>query len=240
MPKEKKRHKTWKEVQRERQEKQKLSQEAYRKQTESYPKSKRHKLSRGKMLLVVGLIAILISASAYGVWQYYEGQKPPEIAGGGNVDPTANLNAPAPDFSLRDINGTRVSLSQFRGKVIGIHFMAVGCHGQIYEVNDYMLNELHRLCSSYCGSGLIAFLTVAVATCENSQLDQLRGNYSANWILGNDYDDEVLDILSAYASYDIYDGSVVLIDKAFNVTQVYSPGVSSGTLASRVSQMLQV
>ena len=202
-------------------------------------KSKGHGLSKGTLLFAVGLIASLIGASAYGIWQYYEEQKPPEI-GGSNVVPTANLNVPAPDFSLEDINGTRVSLSQFRGKVIGIHFMAVGCHGQIYEVNDYMLNQLHTLCSSYCGNGNITFLTVAVATCENSQLDQLRGNYSANWVLGNDYDDEVLDILEAYSSYDIYDGSVVLIDKAFKITQVYSPGVSSGTLASRVQQMLQV
>ncbi len=200
---------------------------------------RKHKLPKGTMVFAIVLAALLLSVSAYGVWQYYEGQKPPEI-GGSNVVPTANLNVPAPDFSLRDINGTRVSLSQFRGKVIGIHFMAVGCHGQIYEVNDYMLNQLHTLCSSYCGNGNITFLTVAVATCENSQLDQIRGNYSANWVLGNDYDDEVLDILDAYSSYDIYDGSVVLIDKAFKITQVYSPGVSSGTLSSRVQQMLQV
>jgi len=203
-------------------------------------KSKGHGLSKGTLLFAVGLIASLIGASAYGIWQYYEGQKPPEIGGGSNVVPSANLNAPAPGFSLTDINGTRVSLSQFKGKVIGIHFMAVGCHGQIYEVNDYMLGQLRSLCSSYCGNGSMTFLTVAVATCENSQLDQLRAEYSANWILGNDYDDQVLDILEAYASYDIYDGSVVLINKAFNITQVYSPGVSSGTLSSRVSQMLQV
>ena len=238
MPKEEKR-KTWKEVQHERQMKQQLVEEAHLKLTKSNTKRK-HKLPKGTMVFAIVLAALLLSASAYGIWQYYEGQKPPEIGGGSNVVPTANLNAPAPDFSLRDINGTRVSLSQFKGRVIGIHFMAVGCHGQIYEVNEYMLSELRRLCNSYCGNGSITFLTVAVATCENSQLDQLRGNYRANWILGNDYDDEVLDIVDAYAPYEIYDGSVVLIDETFNITQVYTPGASGETLASRVRQMLQV
>ncbi len=236
MPKEEKR-KNWKERQRERQMKQQLAEEAASKQTKSNTKRK-HKLPKGTMVFAIVLAALLLSASAYGVWQYYEGQRPPEI--GGNIDASASLNVPAPNFSLTDINGTRVSLSQFKGKAIGIHFMAVGCHGQIYDVNDYMLSELHRLCGIYCGNGSMTFLTVAVATCENSQLDQLRGNYSANWILGNDYDDEVLDIVNAYMPFEIYDGSVVLIDKAFNVTEVYSPGVSSGTLASRVRQMLQV
>src|SRR4030042_3750179 len=113
-------------------------------------KSKGHGLSKGTLLFAVGLLASLIGASAYGIWQYYEGQKPPEIGGGSNVVPSANLNVPAPDFSLADINGTRVSLSQFRGKVIGIHFMAVGCHGQIYEVNDYMFSQLYSICNSYC------------------------------------------------------------------------------------------
>ena len=236
MPNEKKK-KSWKEIQRNRQKKQQMDQEEYREQREQQPKKKR-KLPKGTMIFAIVLAALLISASTYGVWQYYEGQKPPEI--GGNIGASASLNVPAPNFSLTDINGTRVSLNQFKGKAIGIHFMAVGCHGQIYQVNEYMLNEVHRLCGIYCGNGSMTFLTVLVATCENSQLDQLREDYSVDWILGNDYDDNVLDIVNAYVPFEIYDGSVVLIDQAFNVAEVYSPGASSGTLASRVQQMLQV
>ncbi|MCW4045872.1 MAG: hypothetical protein NWE94_10200 [Candidatus Bathyarchaeota archaeon] len=229
--------KSWKEIQRERQMKQQHAREENKKQNEQKIKRKQ-KPTKKTIIFAVCLATILITASAYGVWQYYEGQKPPTIEGSGKVVPSANVNAPAPDFSLTDINGTRVSLSQFKGKVIGIHFMAVGCHGQIYQINSYMLNQLYSLCNSYCGKDSIALFTVAVATCENSQLDQLRESYGVNWILGNDYEDGVLDVLSAFSSYDIYDGSVVLIDKAFNIAQIYTMGLSNETLTSIVSQML--
>jgi len=182
----------------------------------------------------VALIVLILTA--YGVWQYYEGQKPPAIGGAsGNLSPTGA----APDFSLRDINGNIVTLSQLKDKVIGIHFMAVGCGGQIYEVNQYQFAQLKSVCSSFCSDNSVAFLTVAVATCENSALDQIRSNYGVTWAFGNDYDDGVLDIVNAYVPYEIGDGSVVLIDKTFNIVQVYSGGVASGTLSSRINQLLE-
>ena len=233
MPKEEKK-KTWKERQRERQIKHQRADEVYQAQRERDAKKRPRKWPKGKLIFGVCLIALIFTA--YGTWQYYEGQKPPTIGGGAAISlPTGS----APNFSLRDINGSQVSLSQFDGKVVAIHFMAVGCHGQINPINEYQLTQLRSACDSLCGKESTAFLTVAVATCQSSDLGTIRADYGITWIVGNDYDDGVLDIVNAYVPFSIGDGSVVLVDKTFNVAQVYSGGVTAETLSSKISQLLE-
>jgi hypothetical protein len=227
--------KDWKDKQRKRQIRQQRAQEASQKQKERDEKRKPQKFPMQKLFVGVALIVLVLTA--YGVWQYYEGQKPPTIGGAsGTVSPST---ASATDFSLRDINGTQVSLSQFSGRVIGIHFMAVGCGGQINPINEYQLVQLEKVCSNLCGKEPATILTVAVATCENSALDVLRTYFGVTWALGNDYDDGALEIVNAYAPHEIGDGSVVLIDKDFNVAQVYRGGVAAETLSSKISQLLE-
>jgi len=235
--------KSWKETQRERQIRQQKSEEAYQKQKEAETKIKPRKLSKGKMILGICLIASILSVSVYGVWQYNEGQKPPVI--GSNIAaPSPAPNSPNPkisaqEFSLQDINGTLVSLSQFKGEVIGIHFMAVGCHGQINPINEYQLTQLKGACNNFCGKEPATILTVAVATCQSSDLNVLRNDYGVTWTLGNDYADGTLDIVDAYVPHEIGDGTVVLIDKNFNIAQVYNGGVAAETLSSKMRQLLE-
>lgn len=226
--------KSLREKQRERQVKQQRASEAYKAQREREVKRRPRKWPKGKLIFGVCLVALIFSA--YGGWQYIEGQKPPQIGGATGNPPTAGI---APDFSLRDINGAQVSLSQFDGKVVAIHFMAVGCHGQINPINEYQLTQLRSACDSLCGKESTAFLTVAVATCPTSNLGTIRADYGITWIVGNDYDDGVLDIVNAYVPFSIGDGSVVLVDKTFNVAQVYSGGVTAETLSSKISQFLE-
>lgn len=195
-------------------------------------KRKPKKLPVGKLFMGVALVVLVLAA--FGIWQYYEGQKPPAIGGGAGTSP-ATLSAP--NFSLTDINGSQVSLNQFRGKVIGIHFMAVGCHGQINAINQYQLDQLNSTCGSLCAKDAAAFLTIAVATCESSDLEVLRNDYGVSWILGNDYDDETLEIVNAYASHEIGDGTVVLVDKDFNIAYVHTQGVSSDRLSAEIDQL---
>ena len=138
---------------------------------------------KGKIL--VGVCLAVLIFGVYGAWQYYL-QLPPTIDGEtDNPPPTGS----APNFFLQDINGTQFSLDQFRGKVIAIHFMAVGCGGQIRSINDQQLKQLNAVCNDYCGNNSISAVTVAVATCPNSDLARIRTDYGITWALGNDYTD---------------------------------------------------
>jgi len=113
--------------------------------------------------------------------------------------------------------------------------MGVGCHGQIYPINDYQLTQLKTVCSSYCGNDPITLITVAVATCENSDLEQIRTTYGITWLFGNDYDDGRMEIAQKYGTQG--DGTIVLIDKEFQISEEYST-IAASTLSSTINQLL--
>lgn len=50
----------------------------------------------------------------------------------------AQSRQPAPDFALTDISGNKLSLSQFRGKVVLLDFWAVDCGGCVKEIPWYV------------------------------------------------------------------------------------------------------
>ena len=233
MPKEDK--KSWKEKQRDRNLKQQRSQipQSYREQKIE----NRRRMQRSIKIIFSTICLITLLLTSYGIWQYYDSQKPPTIGGAAAAPDVSSSTALAPNFSLKDINGTQISLSQYKGKVIGIHFMAVGCHGQINPINEYQLTQLNSACNSLCGKENATFLTVAVATCESSDLDVLRRNYGVSWTLGNDYADGTLEIVNSYVPFEIGDGTVVLVDKTFSIAQVYQGGVAANTLVSKIGQL---
>ncbi len=229
MPKKKK--KRWKERQRNSQINQQRAREASRRQSEA--KRKARIWPKGKILVGISFLALILIS--YGAWQYYV-QLPPSIGG------DTNNNSPpigsAPTFSFSDVNGTRFYLDQFSGKVIAIHFMAVGCGGQVYPINDHQLKQLKASCNNLCGSNPLAMVTVAIATCENAELARIRSDYGVTWVLGNDYADGKMDIVEAFKSYSIKDGTILLIDKTFNVDKVYTEAVTAEVLSLKINQLL--
>jgi len=230
--KEEHKKKNWKEKQRERQIKQQRAQETHKTQRERDIRTKPRKYPKGKIVFGICLIGLIFVA--YLAWQF--SSKPPS-----STDGTTNnvpLTGSAPRFSLADINGAAFILSQQAGKVIAIHFMAVSCGGGIVQTNENQLRTLKSVCSTYCGKKPVAIVTVAATTCATSCLETIRSNYAVTWTLGNDYDDGKGDIVSAYSSYSIADGAIVLIDRNFNIAEVYTGETAFETLSSRISQLL--
>lgn len=229
--KEEQKKKSWKKKQRERQIKQQRAQEAYETQRGS-TQNKPRKYPKGKIVFGICLIGLIFVA--YVAWQ--SSSKPPSSTDGTTNNPP--LTGSAPDFSLTDINGALFSLSQQAGKVIAIHFMAVSCGGGIVQTNENQLRTLKSVCSTYCGKKPVAVVTVAATTCAVSCLETIRSDYAVTWTLGNDYDDGKWDIVNAYSSYSIADGAIVLIDRNFNIAEVYAEETTFETLSSRISQLL--
>lgn len=60
-----------------------------------------------------------------------------QIGAGYSLVP-ASLRQPAPDLSLTDIDGVKVSLSQYRGHVVLLDFWAVDCGGCVIEIPWYV------------------------------------------------------------------------------------------------------
>ena len=62
------------------------------------------------------------------------------------------INTPAPDFSLKDLNGRTVNLSGFKGSAIVLNFWSTSCPPCVAELPS--LNTLYR---NLAGSGLAVF-----------------------------------------------------------------------------------
>jgi hypothetical protein len=221
--KEEQKKKEWKEEQRERQ----RGQEAYETQRAREGQKKPRKYPKGKILGAFCLILVIFGA--YGAWQYTQPSTAPP-----SINPTNPLQTPY-EFAMNDVDGTTFSLASFRGRVVVIHIMAVGCHGQINPINENQLEQLKTVCNSFCGHEPVTFVTVAVATCPSSDLEQIRTTYGVTWPLGNDYDDGTMDIAQKYASKG--DGTIVLIDKTFHIINSYT-WITASTLSSKISQLL--
>ena len=71
--------------------------------------------------------------------------------------PPEQKQNPAPDFTLPDVHGNEVSLSDYRGKVVVIDFWATWCPPCIFQVP-----ELNQLWSAHKDAGNVAVVGVAV------------------------------------------------------------------------------
>jgi peroxiredoxin len=88
---------------------------------------------------------------------------------------------PAPDFSLRDLNGDTLQLSSLQGKVAVLNFMATwcgACHQQISELEDVWTSF----------SDQITIVSIDIDTQESEQAlrDYVQGYPNASWIWAKD------------------------------------------------------
>jgi peroxiredoxin len=64
----------------------------------------------------------------------------------------AQIGAPAPDFSLKDLDGNSVSLSQFRGKVVVLEWFNPGCP---FVRASHTVGSLKGLADKYASDGVV-------------------------------------------------------------------------------------
>ncbi len=184
--------------------------------------------------LFIGIALVVIVLVAVGIWLASPG------LGTSKTTETDNLpeNLAAPNFFLKDINGTQISLAQYSGKPILVHFMALsGCTGEVSPIDLRRFEQL-RAVYGQCNNQ-IGMVTVGVATCAGCDtiLAEIRKDNGISWTLGNDYDDQKLEIIESYSRYPINDGTMLLIDKSFNVAKVYNDDTTVNRLTTDIAQL---
>jgi thiol-disulfide isomerase/thioredoxin len=89
--------------------------------------------------IVLGITLFVLAGFAWAGWANFEYRRqaadkvmaasmPPELVlGGDDGPPSPLLNKPAPNFTLQDLSGNKVSLADYKGKAVLINFWATWC-----------------------------------------------------------------------------------------------------------------
>lgn len=154
----------------------------------------------------------------------------------GATSPTTPTKKPF--FTLTDLMGDKHRLADYEGNAAIIHFMGVGCGGEYRTINDNQLKELRKVCLSLCKNSSVKIFTVLVSTCTTTDLMQLYSMYNITWIIGNDYQDEKLDIVNTYSEYEVVDGSIVILGKDLSFHEAIHEAITADTIISKVRDRL--
>ena len=99
-----------------------------------------------KINIIIWVVAICaIMAAAYILYSKRQPQiiiEPPAQQSQAISQSTQNTNPVAPDFTLKDLNGNDVKLSDYKGKIVILNFWAVWCKYCLVEMPDF--NELNK------------------------------------------------------------------------------------------------
>lgn len=119
--------------------------------------------------LYVGLSVIIVIAVA--------------IAGLFILQPPLQRNL-APDFTLQDLNGNSFSLSDFRGNVVVIDFMATRCGPCGLQIPIYK-----TVWDTYKGEVIFISISVDPFSDTEETLQVYKEKFDASWIWSRDTDD---------------------------------------------------
>lgn len=140
-------------------------------------------------------------------------------------------------YDLVDLRGVEHSLSDYRGAPVLVHFMAVGCGGQYSMLNDNLFKQLKIVCDNLCEEERLTIFTILVSTCETTDLSQLYDMYNVTWVMGNDYQDNKLDVLEKFREYEPEDGTIIFLDQELAVKDVKKGGISADDLINEIIQL---
>lgn len=181
-------------------------------------------------ILGLGIVIVLFLSYMF-ITGNSEGTEEP-IQSTGDITPNTGVN-----FKLIDLQGNEYRLSDYKGKPVLIHFMAVSCGGEYTKLNDNQLRQLKQVCESLCGEEKTTIFTVLVSTCETTDLSLLYEMYNITWVLGNDYQDNKLDIVEKFSEYAPEDGMIILLDKELSVKDVKKESIDADNLIEEITNM---
>jgi cytochrome oxidase Cu insertion factor (SCO1/SenC/PrrC family) len=178
-------------------------------------KSKRKRSS----LEIVGFLVLAVIVVAI-VWLVFftSPQNP--------TQPTqTTTRALAPDFTLTDVNGTPIRLSDQRGKVVVLEFMRTTC--------PHCANEMSQLASVHNQFGSdVTMISVSVDPQgdTNEALKAYAEEHNAPWVWARDTSNN--DVASLYGISGV--PTIIIIDANGRIVQVNTGETSSSTLTQQI------
>jgi thiol-disulfide isomerase/thioredoxin len=193
---------------------------AYNRKERSVPRTNQRVLV---LLMVLGGVAIAVFASGWYLFSQRI-QQVGSLPAGGPVSGTL-----APDFALTDLDGITFRLSDFKGKVVVLDFMATWC-GPCKQ----QIPHLRTIWEKYRDGVIIISIDVDLSEPEDV-LRSYRQNYPyATWIWAKDTAEQRVAV--AYGVRAI--PTIVVIDQEGHIRFLHVGLTDSSTLAREIDELL--
>ncbi|MFB0515735.1 MAG: peroxiredoxin family protein [Candidatus Neomarinimicrobiota bacterium] len=150
---------------------------------------------------VVAVIGLLVLSGSIG-------RSTPQV----QQQPTETILAP--DFTLRNLNGEKVTLSQLRGKIVLLNFWATWCGPCRWEIPD-----LSRIYSAYKDKGVVV-LGVSWDNLSNAQIKTFVTNYKVTYPILHGTQSELSEVGKAYR-WQGYLPTTYVIDRQGHIQEVH-------------------
>jgi len=145
----------------------------------------------------------------------------------GAIRPGATRAEPAPDFTLTDIYGRRISLSDFRGKVVILDFFYIGCYWCEQEIP-----HLKAVKEKFGGQVVIISIDIQPDIDTDDKLKAYVSSHDITWYVARD----TAGVAQKYEVYAV--PTLVVIDREGNIRYRHEGYTESGTLEEEVMELL--
>ena len=172
--------------------------------------------------LTVAVVAILtIALMAVAGWYLLTHQ-------GGENNIGTELGQTAPDFTLTDIHGVTFSLSDYRGKIVVLDFMATWCGPCVAQ-----MSHLKQLYTDYGARGVV-IMSIGIDPAETNEIiRQFKESYGDNWIFASGP--------TVGATYGVvYIPTMYIIDGQGRIAYKKVGVTTYSALAAEINKLLQV
>ncbi len=137
---------------------------------------------------------------------------------------------PAPSFTLVDVDGNLVSLSDFKGKYVFIDFWQTLCTSSARELPHYL-----RLHSDYKNENIV-FVSISV----NEDMNVWRNYVKENKNVGVSLRAEKYFMADVYKAYQVpFTPTFVIVDKEGNIIEPLAPKPSSKEIRETLDRILK-
>lgn len=135
---------------------------------------------------------------------------------------------PAPNFTLKDLNGFRFSLSDFRGRIVLLDFFATWCRPCKEEVP-----HLKSLTKTYPNSTLVLIsISVDAPFVDDSVVRAFVKEYGITWTVARDTD-------GVGYKYEVFEiPTLILVDQEGDIRSRHVGLTDSETLQSRIEVII--
>jgi peroxiredoxin len=143
------------------------------------------------------------------------------------IRPFSNVGNEAPNFNISDIDGNKVTLSDYRGKVVVLDLMATWCGPCITE-----MGHLKEIYNKY-NSSEVVIMSIGIDEKESeAKLRQFKNDYGDDWIFARDID-------GVEGKYGVeFIPTLVIIDKNGIIAYENVGVTSSSTLSEEIDKLL--